>query len=65
MTAATPIKVYRAGRKLPIRSKWRRTSSVAEPDTLLHRGDRVIEADGRHWRVTGFAKGCVVLKPER
>ena len=62
MTAATPIKVYRVGRKLPIRSKWRRVNGVAEPDTLLHRGDRVIEADGRRWRVTGFKGGCVVLK---
>ena len=62
MNARVSISIHRIGRKRPIRSTWRRVSSIAEADTLLRLKDRVIEADGRRWRVTGFAKGCVVLK---
>ena len=64
MRQATKITVYRQGRR-PFRSTWRRTSSVADPDTILHRKDRIVETDtGKRWRVSSYRDGLVVLRAE-
>ncbi|MYH37354.1 MAG: hypothetical protein F4027_07455 [Rhodospirillaceae bacterium] len=64
MNRETQITIFRTGRRLPIRSTWRRVSTVASAQTILHRRDRIIEADGRRWRVENIRDGLAILRAE-